>query len=113
MNRKPDLTWLQERRVLAAIGVAAAVGFAAGLVICGQLWHLPPNYGDVPTWLAAVFAAIAGWVGLDQLRILRGQVAREASDRRKAQASRVFAWVTQETSTALSQAQRAVTGQPP
>jgi hypothetical protein len=111
MNRMPDLTWLRDERVLVAISVATAVGFTAGLLVFGQPWNLPPNYGDVPTWLAVVFAAIAGWVGLSQLRILRRQVAREAFDRRRAQASRVFVWVKQERSKALSQAQRAGTGQ--
>jgi hypothetical protein len=77
MQREPR-TWLSDLRVLGAIGLAAAIGFTAGLLIFGQPWHLPPNYGDVPTWLAALFAAIAGWIGLSQLGMLRKQIADEA-----------------------------------
>ena len=88
MNQGPDSTWLKDRRVLTAIGVATAVGFTAGLLIFGQPWHLPPNYGDVPTWLAAVFAALAGWVALNQLSMLRQQGAE--AGRRSAERDRLL-----------------------
>jgi hypothetical protein len=76
-------SWLKDSRVLTTIGLAATAGFGAGLLIFGQPWHLPPNYGDVPTWLAVLFAAIAGWIGLSQLGMLREQIAEEAKRNEK------------------------------
>jgi hypothetical protein len=71
-------SWLKDARVLGTITVATLAGFGVGLLVCGQLWNLPLNYGDIPTWLAAGFAAIAGWVALRQLRILRDQIKEDA-----------------------------------
>jgi hypothetical protein len=63
-----DRSWLKDRRViLLGIGCALA-GFLLGLLIFGEPWHLPPAWGDIPTWLLVVVAAIAGWIALSQLR---------------------------------------------
>jgi hypothetical protein len=53
------------------------------LLIFGAPWHLPPDWGDIPTWLAAFFAGIAGVVALRQLGILRQQMADEAAGNAK------------------------------
>jgi hypothetical protein len=69
--------WLGDWRVRVAIAGAAFAGFIVGLLAFYKPWHLQPDLGDIPTWLAAGFAAIAGWVGFGQLRTLRDQVAKE------------------------------------
>jgi len=84
VENETGFSWLRDWRVWAAIGAAAVAGFLVGLLVFFKPWRLAPNLGDVPTWLAAVFAAAAGWVALSQLRILRKQVEEEArrSDKR-------------------------------
>ncbi len=54
------------------------MGFLVGLMVFGEPWHLPPDWGDIPTWLLVVLAGAAGWVGFVQLAILRDQIAEEA-----------------------------------
>ena len=46
-------------RGVAAAGVVA--GFLIGLVIFGAPWRLPPAWGDIPTWLLALGAAVTSW----------------------------------------------------
>jgi hypothetical protein len=46
-------------RGVAAAGLVA--GFLVGLVIFGAPWRLPPAWGDIPTWLLAVGAAVTSW----------------------------------------------------
>jgi hypothetical protein len=58
------------------------------MLVFGQPWHLPPDWGDVPTWLAALFAGIAGVVALRQLGMLRQQMADEAE--RSAKRDEIF-----------------------
>jgi hypothetical protein len=70
-----DLSLFRDRRVVAAVGVVA--GFLAGMVIFGWPFHLPPAWGDIPTWLLALFAGVAGWAALAQLGILQQQIADE------------------------------------
>jgi len=96
-----ERSWLKDRRVVL-FGIGCALGgFLAGLLIFGEPWHLPPNWGDIPTWLLVVVAAVAGWIALSQLRqqqeiieedikrrqkrdnLLDGQL-RELADREKA-----------------------------
>jgi hypothetical protein len=69
---------LKDRRVQGLIAVAVLAGFLAGLLIFGSPWHLPPNWGDIPTWLLVVLAAAASWVGFAQLGALRQQIAEDA-----------------------------------
>jgi hypothetical protein len=64
-------------RGLAAAG-GALVGFLIGMVFFREPWNLPPNWGDVPSWLLVVLAAAAAWVGFGQLRALRQQLAEDA-----------------------------------
>lgn len=65
-------------RIIASVAAGALGGFLVGLVVFREPWHLQPNFGDVPTWLAASFALGAGWVALRQLGILQTQVRDEA-----------------------------------
>lgn len=94
---KPDFSWLKDWRVRALAVGCLIVGFLVAALIFGKPWHLPPNWGDIPTWLAVVVATVGGWVALSQLRAqrsqLRGQqdvLRQDAADRRRAQATRVF-----------------------
>jgi hypothetical protein len=48
-----------------------------GWLISGHVWRLPPNWGDIPTWILAILAGIAGWLGLGQFRLLRDQLTEE------------------------------------
>jgi hypothetical protein len=69
---------LKDWRVRGLISGAVLVGFLIGLLVFGAPWHLPPAWGDIPTWLLAVGAAAAAGVALLQLRILREQMAEDA-----------------------------------
>jgi hypothetical protein len=68
-------------RAVAAAGVVA--GFLIGLVIFGAPWHLPPAWGDIPTWFLAAGAFAAAWIALLQLRDLRKQIGEDAERNRK------------------------------
>lgn len=68
---------LRDKRIQGADG-GVVVGFLIGLLIFGKPWHLPPAWGDIPTWLLVVLAAAASWVGFAQLSALRQQMAEEA-----------------------------------
>src|SRR5262249_24073847 len=79
---QPDRSWLKDRRVvLFGIGCALA-GFLIGLLLFGQPFHLPPAWGDIPTWLLVVVAAIAGWIALSQL-LQQQEVIEEDIKRRQ------------------------------
>ena len=78
MKPERDPSWLKDRRVRWAAAGCLLAGFLLGMLVFGAPWHLPANWGDIPTWLLVLLAAIAAWVGFDQLRILRGQVKEEA-----------------------------------
>jgi hypothetical protein len=44
--------------------VCLATGFALATLIFGSPWHLPPAWGDIPTWILAVGAILGGIVAL-------------------------------------------------
>jgi NADH:ubiquinone oxidoreductase subunit 5 (subunit L)/multisubunit Na+/H+ antiporter MnhA subunit len=54
MERKQDISWLTDSRVLTVCGGCVFAGFLAGLLIFGWPWHLPPAWGDIPTWIEAL-----------------------------------------------------------
>jgi hypothetical protein len=66
---------LKDRRVLGAAAAGLLAGFLIGLLVFGVPWHLPPAWGDIPTWILAVGAAATAWIALLQLSELRGQIA--------------------------------------
>lgn len=73
-----DLSWLKDWRVIVfGIGCALA-GFLVALLIFGEPWHLPPNWGDIPTWLAVLVASVGGGIALSQLRAQQRQINAEA-----------------------------------
>jgi hypothetical protein len=74
-ERKKPL--LKNWRVWILIVAGIAVGYTIGLLVSGAPWHLPPSWGDIPTWLLVVLAAAAGVVGFVQLGILRDQITEE------------------------------------
>jgi hypothetical protein len=69
---------LKDRRVWGVAIVALVIGVLIGTAVVRKVWNLPPNWGDVPKWLAVAGAAAAAWIALQQLSDLRGQVAEDA-----------------------------------
>ncbi len=90
VKRKRDVAWLKDLRVAGLAATCLVAGFLIGMLIFGKPWHLPPAWGDIPTWLAATAASIAGWIALSQLRGQQEVLRQDAEDRRRAQAARVF-----------------------
>lgn len=76
VNLSPVVAWFGNGRGIAASG-GLVVGFLVALVIFGAPWHLPPAWGDIPTWIAAVFAGTAAVVALSQLGTLQRQLREE------------------------------------
>jgi hypothetical protein len=54
MERKRDLSWLKDWRALILYGGCIFAGFLMGMLIFGSPWHLPPAWGDIPTWVTAI-----------------------------------------------------------
>jgi hypothetical protein len=67
-------------RVIGLAISCALGGFLLAALIFGKPWHLPPDWGDIPTWLAVVVATFGGGVALSQLRqqtsVLEGEAMR-------------------------------------
>ena len=61
MERKRDFSWLTNPRVLTLCVGCLFAGFLVGLLIFGSPWHLPPAWGDIPTWITAI--ATVGLLG--------------------------------------------------
>ena len=79
------------RRIIPAAGCAVA-GFLLAALLFGAPWHLPPNWGDIPTWLATFAAIAAGLVAyrVYQVEAQRDRLAEE--ERKGAQAAKIAAW---------------------
>jgi len=104
MERKRDLSWLTNWRVLTLCGSCLFAGFLVGLLIFGSPWHLPPAWGDIPTWITAIatvgllFGAIVTAIYAirafreqsKEVGLLAEENKRQAYERRRAQAVRVF-----------------------
>ena len=104
MERQRDFSWLKNWRVLAPCGGCLFAGFLLGMLIFGSPWHLPPAWGDIPTWITAIataglligaiitarYAIKAFGKQATEVGILVAQSQREADERRRAQAARVF-----------------------
>ena len=77
MERKRDLFWLKDARVLIPCGGCVFAGFLLGMLIFGSPWHLPPAWGDIPTWITAIATAglLAGAVvtAIYAIRAFRAQ----------------------------------------
>lgn len=57
MERKRDFSWLKNWRVLTLCGGCIVAGFLLGMLIFGSPWHLPPAWGDIPTWITGIATA--------------------------------------------------------
>ena len=64
------------------------------MLVFGQPWHLPPDWGDIPTWIAAVAAIGAGVIAY---RVY----AESVEERRSAQASKIAAWYGYKTESVI------------
>jgi len=107
MERKRDLSWLKNWRVLTLSGICLFAGFLVGMLIFGSPWHLPPAWGDIPTWISAIatiglltgaiitarYAILAFREQSREVAILGEQNDRDIAERRRAQASRVYTGV--------------------
>jgi hypothetical protein len=90
VKHERDRARLNDPRVIALAAVCLIAGFLAAMLLFEKPWHLPPNWGDIPTWLAVVIAAVGGGIALFQLRGQQEVLKQDAGDRRRAQAARVF-----------------------
>jgi hypothetical protein len=80
MPDEPERSWFRERRVIA-FGVGCALGgFLLALLIFGEPWHLPPAWGDLPTWLTALVGGVAAYFVLGQLQ-QQAKVIKDEFDR--------------------------------
>jgi hypothetical protein len=75
--KAPDLPRLKDRRVVVFGIGCTLVGFLLALLIFGKPWQLPPNWGDIPTWLAVPVASVGGWIALVQLRQQQDVIASD------------------------------------
>ena len=105
MERKRDFSWLKKNwLVLILCGGCLFAGFLVGLLTVGSPWHLPPTWGDIPTWITAI-ATVGLLVGAiitaiyavkafgdqaKELAILAKQNESDIAERRRAQAVQVF-----------------------
>jgi hypothetical protein len=141
MERKRDLAWLINWRVLLVCGSTLFAGFFVGMLVFGSPWHLPPAWGDIPTWITAV-ATLGLLVGAivtsvyavrafgeqtrqlgeqreinrEQTKVLGLQAAElraSLAERRSAQASMVFIRTGVGVHPRVDQVQRAVNGPDP
>ena len=79
MKDSPSFSWLRDLRVVA-LGIGCAIaGFLTATLIFSAPWHLPPAWGDIPTWLAFVAASVAGSAALIQLSQQQRQINAEAA----------------------------------
>jgi len=83
------LAWLGGRRTAWIAGPVA--GFVIALLVFKWPGHLAAAWGDVPTWILAVFAVFGAALALSQLSILRQQAADAAITERRRQAEEVEA----------------------
>jgi protein-S-isoprenylcysteine O-methyltransferase Ste14 len=89
MERQRDLSWLKDGRVLAVCTGTLVAGFLIGLLIFGSPWHLPPAWGDVPTWIEALAtvgllagAIITAWYAIKAFRTQSDLLAEQRKSQR-------------------------------
>lgn len=70
--------WLKDWRVIVLAICCTTAGFVAAAVLFGAPWHLPPAWGDIPTWMAFIAASVAGGAALTQLSQQQRQITEEA-----------------------------------
>lgn len=92
MKADPRYGWLKDARVITLTVASAVAGFLIAGLIFGKPWHLPPNWGDIPTWLATIAATTAGIVAYRVYRIEAQRDRISEWERRSAQAAKVATW---------------------
>ena len=104
VSSKRAITSLRDGRVIALAAACGIAGFMVAMLIFGSPWHLPPAWGDIPTWITAIataglligaiitakYAIKAFGKQATEVGILVAQSQREADERRRAQAAQVF-----------------------
>lgn len=78
MKRKRDFSWLKNWQIPTLCGGCLFVGFLVGMLIFGAPWHLPPAWGDIPTWITAI-ATVGLLVGAIVTAIYAIRAFREQS----------------------------------
>jgi hypothetical protein len=53
-DAEPKPSLIRNGRVQFLISLSVIAGFAIGLLASGRPWHLPPAWGDIPTWIEAL-----------------------------------------------------------
>jgi hypothetical protein len=108
MDRQSHTHRFKDGRIIALCIGCLFVGFLAGLFIFGSPWHLPPAWGDIPTWITgiattvlAIFAIVTAYYARrafnkqsQEVDALLEDRQRDLAERRRAQATRVFTGVT-------------------
>jgi hypothetical protein len=86
--------WFKDWRVRGLAAGCLVTGFVVGMVIFGQPWHLPPAWGDIPTWFLAIGAGITAWYAVQayskqsrEVEAIEQQV-RDGQEERKREAER-------------------------
>lgn len=74
--------WFRKPKVIVLAAACLVVGFLAAVLIFGKPWHLPADWGDIPTWLAVIAASAAGWAAISQLGDQRSEIRGEISRNR-------------------------------
>jgi hypothetical protein len=108
MERQSHISSFKDGRVIALCIGCLFAGFLGGLLIFGSPWHLPPAWGDIPTWITgiastvlAVFAVVTASYARQaflkqsqEVDALLEERQRDLAERRITQAARVFTGVT-------------------
>ena len=108
MEHQSDTSRFKDGRVIALCIGCLFAGFLVGMLIFGSPWHLPPAWGDIPTWITgvatavlAIFAIVAAYYARraflkqsQEVDVLLEEHQRDLAQRRIAQAARVFTGVT-------------------
>lgn len=79
MKVQSRFSWLRDLRVVVLAIGCMVTGFLAATLTFGAPWHLPPAWGDIPTWLAFIAASVAGSAALIQLSQQQRQITEEAA----------------------------------
>jgi hypothetical protein len=97
-------SWLKVWKVRIFGGVCLFAGFLVGMLVFGSPWHLPPNWGDIPTSISAIatvglligvifsaiYAAKAFGAQATELAVFKDQRDRDSKERRRVQAAKVY-----------------------
>jgi hypothetical protein len=84
--------WFKDVRAITLAGTCAFIGFLISALIFGGPWHLSPDWGDIPTWMATIAATMAGIIAYRVYRIEAERDRISEKERRGAQASKIAAW---------------------